>query len=66
MWEEVQSDSLDGEMGARIVDVETQMATLEFLFGISLGLLVMCHTNNLSKSLRQERLSAAQGYATSC
>ena len=37
------------------------MTTLEFLFGVHLGLLVMCHTDNLSKRLQQERLSAAQG-----
>ena len=59
--EEVQSDSLDGEMSARIVGVETQMTTFEFLVGVHLGLLVMRHTNILSKSLQQERLSAAQG-----
>ena len=60
MWEEVQSHSLDGEMSAIIVGVEAQMITFEFLFGISIGLLVMCHTDSLSKSLQQERLSAAQ------
>ena len=51
VWEEVLSDSLDGEMHARSVDVETQKVAFEFLFGLSPGLLLVRHTNNLSKSL---------------
>ena len=52
---------LDGEMRARIIGVDAQMHTFDFLFGVSLGCLLLHHTNNLSKSLQNKTLSAAEG-----
>ena len=60
VWNEAQSSHLDGEMRARIIGVETQMHTFDFLFGISLGNLLR-HTDNLSKTLQLKSLSAAEG-----
>ena len=48
VWEEAQCAQLDSEMRARIVGVNAQMQTFDFLFGVSLGNLLR-HTDNLSK-----------------
>lgn len=61
VWDEALSSQLDGEMRARIVGVDTQMHTFDFLFGISLGNLLLLHTDNLSKTLQNKSLSAAEG-----
>ena len=61
VWKEAQSCQLDGEMRARIIGVDTQMHTFDFLFGISLGNLLLRHTDNLSKKIQQQSLSAAEG-----
>ena len=37
------------------------MHTFDFLFGVSLGNLLLRHTDNLSKSLQKKSLSAAEG-----
>ena len=61
VWEEALGSSLDGEMRARIIGVDAQMHTFDFLFGVSLGCLLLRHTDNLSKSLQKKSLSAAEG-----
>ena len=61
MWNEAQSSHLDGEMRTRIIGVETQMHMFDFLFGISLGNLLLRRTDNLSKTLQLKSLSAAEG-----
>lgn len=60
LWEEAQSAQLDSEMRARIVGVNAQMQTFDFLFGVSLGNLLH-HTDNLSKELQLKSISAAEG-----
>ena len=61
VWKEAQSLQLDGEMRARIIGVDTHIHTFDFLFGISLGNLLLRHTDNLIKTLQQKSLSAAEG-----
>ena len=61
VWNDALSSKLDGEMRARIIGVDTQMHTFDFLFGVSLGNLLLRHTDNLSKSLQKKSLSAAEG-----
>ena len=61
VWEEAQCAQLDSEMRARIVGVNAQMQTFDFLFGVSLGNLLLRHTDNLSKTLQLKSLSAAKG-----
>ena len=46
---------------ARIIGIETQMLTSNFLFGISLGTLILQHSDNLSKSLQHDTITAAEG-----
>ena len=61
VWKKVPGLQLDGEMRARIIGVDTHMHTYDFFFGISLWNLLLHHTDNLSKTLQQKSLSAAEG-----
>lgn len=61
VWQEALGGSLDGEMRARIIGVETQMMTFDFLFGVLLGSLILRHSDNLSKTLQHKTMSAAEG-----
>ena len=61
VWEDALGSKLDGEMRARIIGVDAQMHTFDFLFGVSLECLLLHHTDNLSKSLQNKTLSAAEG-----
>ena len=48
-------------MKARILGVASQMKTFSYLFGISLGDLILRHSDNLSRTLQKVGISAAQG-----
>ena len=61
VWTEAQEGHLDSEIRARVIGVEAQMLTFDFLFGVSLGSLILRHSDNLSKSLQHEHMSAAEG-----
>ena len=61
VWEEAQGGHLDGEMKARVIGVETQMHTFDFLYSVFLGELILRHTDNLSKSPQHKSLSDAEG-----
>ena len=41
------------------------MANFNFLFGVSLGTLILTHSDNLSKTLQQKSMSAAKEVSTS-
>ena len=47
-------------MKATIIGIETQMLTVNF-FGISLGTLILQHSDNLSKSLQHDTIRATEG-----
>ena len=61
LWEELLARNLDSDMRARIIGVQAQMMTFDFLFGVLVGSVLLRHTDNLSTSLQQKSLSAAQG-----
>lgn len=61
LWDECKDSKLDSETRTRIIGVETQMLTFEFLFGVSLGAVILSHSDNLSKTLQHTSLSAAEG-----
>jgi hypothetical protein len=61
LWEEVKESPLDSEIKARIIGVEAQMNDFNFLFGVSLGALVLNHRDNLSKALQKSSMSASEG-----
>ena len=50
----------DSEVKARLIGVSTQMKRFDFLFGVFLGEMLLQHTDNLSKSLQKETISAAE------
>ena len=60
IWEESKNSQIDSEMKARIIGIETQMLTFNFLFGISLGTLILQHSDNLRKSLQHDTNTAAE------
>jgi len=60
-WETAGEIARDTENKARIQGVSSQMNTFNFLFGTYLGELVLRHTDNLSKTLQHQSLSAAEG-----
>ena len=59
--EESLEPSPDSETRAQIVGVEAQMTKFDFLFGASLGALILTHSDNLSKTLQHKSMSAAEG-----
>ena len=60
LWEESLEHVKDTEMKARIQGVAAQIMKFSFFFGISLGLLILRYTDNLSRTM-QLAVSAAEG-----
>ena len=50
-------------MRARIIGVQSFMATFEFYFACSLSSLIFSQVDNLSKTLQNPRLSASENYS---
>ncbi len=63
LWTESLERVKDTEMKARIQGVAAQMMKFDYFFGVSLGLLILRHTHNLSKTLQKADKSAAEGQA---
>eukprot|EP00731_Ephydatia_muelleri_P003599 Em0001g3599a len=59
LWDEC--DTNDSDIRARILGVSAQMGTFNYLFGVMLGYEILRHTDNLSKALQQEALTASEG-----
>ncbi|XP_041453690.1 uncharacterized protein LOC121406885 [Lytechinus variegatus] len=60
-WDACLEDRLDSAMRARIIGVKSQMEKFEYFFALHLGVKVYSMTDNLSKTLQQSSMSAAQG-----
>ena len=60
-WENSLEVCKDTETKARIQGVPFQMQTFKFLFGNMLAEMVLRHTDNLSKALQHQTISAAAG-----
>ena len=60
-WDEATEVVKDTESKARIQGVRAQVKTFNFLFGSILGEMVLRHTDNLSRTLQDKALSAAEG-----
>ena len=54
LWDESLLVVKDTEMKARIQGVSAQMNILEFFFCVSLGLLILRHTDNLSRKIQKK------------
>ena len=60
-FQELWVETADFEARARIHGVEAQMMKFDFLFGLVLGVCILSHTDNLSKTLQTPKLNAADG-----
>ena len=49
------------ELRIRIIGVSTQMETFQYFYGVTVGELILQHTDNLSRTLQKSDISAAQG-----
>ena len=61
LWGEAMDITRDSEAHSRMCGVEAQMTKFEFLFGVLLGVCILRHTDNLSKTLQTPKLSASDG-----
>ena len=60
LWDQAAGIVHDTETIARIRGVAAHMQSFEFFFGLVLGEILLCHTDNLSKTL-QKNYSASEG-----
>ena len=60
-WEKAKDIISDSETRARIAGVEAYMSKCEYKFGLVLGVCVLRHTDNLSKTLQSPKLNASEG-----
>ena len=63
LWDECLEGSLVPEVKSRIIGVKAQMSGFKLLFGLHLSERILKITDNLSKTLQQESLSAAEAQA---
>ena len=61
MLERSKEYPLDTDIKIRIIQVEAQISTFYSLFGLSLGTLILTHSDNPSKTLLHQFMSAAEG-----
>ena len=61
LWKEGLEEKLDAETKSRIVGLKKQMESFKFYFGLQLGRELYAHTDNLSKTLQQGKMSAIKG-----
>ena len=61
MWDEAIVVVKDSESKARIHGVSSQMKTFDHLYGNALGELMLRHSDNMSRTLQNKSLSAAEG-----
>ena len=61
LWDECLKEKLDGETRARIVGCKAQMKTFNFFFGLCIGQRLYSITDNVSKTLQKEKMSAVSG-----
>ena len=60
LWEECLEERLEPDIKGRIIGVRAQMSQYNLLFGLKLCERILCITDNLSKTLQKQSLSAAE------
>ena len=60
LWEECLEGRLEPDVKGRIIGVQTRMSHYDLLFGLKLCERILCITDNLSKTLQKQSLSAAE------
>ena len=61
LWEESLKEDLDFETKSRIIGCKKQMKLFTFYFGLNLSKSLYLITDNLSKTLQKEKMSAIGG-----
>ena len=61
LWMERLEEKLDAETKSRIIGCKKQMDSFVFCFGLQLGRKLYVHTDNPSKTMQQEKMSAIKG-----
>ena len=61
LWDRCLESKLQPDVKGRIIGVQTQMSRYKFLFGLKLSERILMITDNLSKTLQNESMSAAEG-----
>ena len=62
LWEDCLQENVTRDVRSRIIGCQAQMKTFSFLFGLCLGQRLYSHTDNLSKALQNENMSAVSGH----
>ena len=61
LWQQyLENESMQTDLKARIIGVKRQMTTFELFFGLNIGHRLFSHTDNLSKTLQAEKMSACE------
>ena len=63
LWSECLTTQLDPDVKGRIIGVQAQMATFNVLFGLQLAMKILKITDNLSRTLQKQTMSAAEGHS---
>ena len=61
LWEWTLSKCKDADIKARVRGVKSVMKTFDFVFGCQLAVVLLRQTDNLSRTLQNPQISAAQG-----
>ena len=61
LWDESLETKLDPDIKGRIIGVKAQMSQYWLVFGLQLCKRILLVTDNLSKTLQKQSLSAAEG-----
>ena len=61
LWDECLETRLDPDIKGRIIGVQTQITTFDLLFGLQLSMKILKITDNLSRTLQKQSMSAAEG-----
>jgi len=61
LWDECLETRLDPDVKGRIIGVQTQMTTFNLLFGLQLSMKILKITDNLSRTMQKQSMSAAEG-----
>ena len=63
LWDWTLQNCKDTDIKSRVRGVKSIMSTFDFIFGCELGVLLLRQTDNLSRTLQNPKLSAAEGNA---
>ena len=65
-WTISLDEKLQSDIRGRIIGCQAQMDTFDFFFGLNLGQRLFSHTDNLSRTLQQTKMSALSGKRVPC